>query len=456
MTNAIAFEQRTWDQLAVGLELDVESAWVLLARHVNLDSDSDHTLLVCEAIAVPDGGYTRREGDRLTLNPDAWYPAFLRADAEDLVPIFAHTHPRMAPGHSELDLELDAELARVADARLARGSYGSLVIGNTREHPEFAARFAPSAGAWLRVDRLRIVGERLTLLTHDNAIAPGIFNRQVLAFGEVGQRALKHVRVGVIGAGGTGSAAIEQLVRLGVEDIVVIDPQELAETNVTRVYGSDIGMVGTAKVDIAEAASARIGLNARVAPVHGTLLKRSVAEALVHCDVILGCTDDHASRLIATRLPQAFLQLLIDCGVVIDSRNGALFDILARVTVVTPTSACLMCTGDIDPNQAALEALPSDEQAERIREGYAPGLEHTDPSVITYTTMTASLAVNELLSRLFGYCEEAPANKLIARIASREFSRTRHAPRGAHRCNHGELVGVGLREPFLDYGWTDE
>lgn len=456
MTSTIAFEQHAWDQLAGALDMDVESAWVLLARHIQIDSFTDHTFLVCEAIAVPDSGYTLRGGDRLTLNPDAWYPAFLRAEAEDLVPIFVHTHPRMAPRHSDLDLDLDTELARVAGARLTRGSYGSLVIGNTREHPEFAARFTTDAETWLRVDRVRIVGERLTLLTHDNAIAPGIFNRQVLAFGEEGQRALKHLRVGVIGAGGTGSAAIEQLVRLGIEDIVVIDPQELADTNVTRVYGSELGMVGISKVEVAEASSTRIGLGASVTPVHGSLLKRSVAETLVHCDVILGCTDDHASRLVATRLPQAFLLHLIDCGVVIDSRSGALFDILARVTVVTPTSACLMCTGDIDPTQAALEALPVEEQAERIREGYAPGLDHTDPSVITYTTMTASLAVNELLSRLFGYCEDAPANKLTARIANRDFSRTRYAPRDAHRCNRRELIGAGLREPFLDYGWANE
>ncbi len=456
MTATLAFEEGAWDRLRAGLDAEVETAWVLLTRRVRTHDSKHDTFLVHQIVDVADHSYRVREGDRLSLGSNAWYPSFVRADADDLVPFFAHTHPRMDSRHSATDLRLDEELSRVASMRIGNRTYGSFVVGGTYEEPEFDGRFTSDASNWSRVDRVRIVGEQLTLMTHDGAIAPGVFDRQIRAFGEEGQRALEHLCVGVIGAGGTGSAVVEQLARIGVRDIVVIDPQELADTNVTRVYGSALEDAGTPKVDVAQANAARVGLGASVRSVNGSLLTRSTTEELAHCDVIFGCTDDHAGRLIATRLPQAMLQLLIDCGVVIDSRDGVLFDILARVTVVTPTSACLMCTDDVDPARAAAEALSEAEQEQRVREGYAPELDHTDPSVITYTTLVASMAMNELLSRLFGYADPTPANKLVARVASRALSTSRYQPRGSHRCGRRELIGVGLREPFLDYGWPDE
>ncbi|WP_203230817.1 hypothetical protein, partial [Agromyces humi] len=123
--------------------------------------------------------------------------------------------------------------------------------------------------------------------------------------------------------------------------------------------------------------------------------------------------------------------------------------------VVTPTTACLVCMGDVDPDKARLEALSDEERQSLIRQGYAPELGEPNPSVITFTTIAASLAVNELLSRVFGYCEMEPANRLVARIGSREMSRTRHLTRGTHRCGKSTHVAVGTQEPFLDYGWTD-
>jgi len=53
-------------------------------------------------------------------------------------------------------------------------------------------------------------------------IAP-LFDRSVRAFGADIQAALGDLRIAVIGAGGTGSAVAEQLVRLGVRHLTLID-----------------------------------------------------------------------------------------------------------------------------------------------------------------------------------------------------------------------------------------
>lgn len=454
MTATLAFTQASWDALRAALDLERETAWVLLARLVG-DIEEDATLLVRDIIDVPDEAYAERTAERLSITPTGWLSAFGRADAEDCVPIFVHTHPGGQAIHSELDLRLDDELSRVADVRLAHGKYGSLVLAGAADTPEFSGRLKARETPWIGVDRVRVVGQRLTLHAHDGTAPLPMFDRQIRAFGEEGQKVLKYLRVGVVGAGGTGSAVVEQLVRLGVGHVTVIDPQTLADTNVTRVYGSTLGDVDRLKVKIAVEQATRIGIDIEIEGLHGAILDEATMKALSHCDVIFGCTDDNAGRLVLTRMPQAMLQLLIDCGVVLDSRQGALFDIFARVSIVTPGTACLVCMGDVDLERARLEVLSDEERESLIREGYARELDHPDPSVITFTTIAASLAVNELLSRVFGYCDEDPANRLVARIGSRETSKTRHLIQGSHRCGKHELLAVGTREPFLDYGWSN-
>ena len=59
------------------------------------------------------------------------------------------------------------------------------------------------------------------------------------------------VRVGVVGAGGTGSAVIEQLARLGVGELVIFDDDTIDETNLTRIHGATVADVGRAKAELA-------------------------------------------------------------------------------------------------------------------------------------------------------------------------------------------------------------
>lgn len=186
----------------------------------------------------------------------------------------------------------------------------------------------------------------------------------------------------------------------------------------------------------------------------GASLDRSVVDQLVHCDVVFGCTDDNAGRIVLTRLPQPLLQLLIDCGVVIDSRGGEVFHIFGRVSIVTPTSACLVCMDDINLDRARAEMMTDDEREHCAQGALCARFETRDPAVITFTTIAASFAVNEMLSRALRYCDPEPANRVLIRIGSRAISKTRRDPRGRHRCGNRALVGSGMQEPFLDYGWT--
>ena len=66
-----------------------------------------------------------------------------------------------------------------------------------------------------------------------------VHDRQVRMFGAAGQRILQASKIAVVGLGGVGSLVAEYLARLGVGNLVLIDPDEIESSNLSRVVGGD-------------------------------------------------------------------------------------------------------------------------------------------------------------------------------------------------------------------------
>lgn len=307
------------------------------------------------------------------------------------------------------------------------------------------------------LDHVDYLEETITTVSEriDTAIAPfqaavellaEVFDRQIRAFGGDGRRMLARLRVGVVGAGGTGSAVFEQLIRDGVRDITVIDDDEVTKTNVTRIHESGVDDAGTPKVEIADAAAARIGLGARVAAINGRITDPAVAAQLHHLDVVFGCTDDEGGRLVLSKLALTHLIPVFDMGfAVVPNDDGSIRALDGRVTTLLPGQACLLCRERITPDGLAAEDLDPEERRRRDAEGYVPGLGERDPSVGTFTTLIACYAVNELLDRLFGYSDGAGAwgaTELLVRLADRRLNFNSREP-GLHWCGQSDHYGRG-------------
>src|SRR5213593_98959 len=80
------------------------------------------------------------------------------------------------------------------------------------------------------------------------------FERQERLFGREGQERLRDTCVTVVGAGGVGGFVILELALLGVGRIIVIEPEDLDETNKNRYPTArhDDPVPGSLKVDLAE------------------------------------------------------------------------------------------------------------------------------------------------------------------------------------------------------------
>jgi molybdopterin/thiamine biosynthesis adenylyltransferase len=412
----------------------------------------DVTICVRAVSPIPDSAYLERSDDRLRIASDGFVHAFGQAASDHGCAGFAHTHPGSEPWHSPLDDRLDEELALVAQRRTPGAPYLSLVVGGTSSAPTFAARMF-FAGDQRRVDVMRVVGPSLRVYPANPGSTPDRFERQARALGEGSQAALAALRVGVAGAGGTGSAVVEQLVRLGVGEVVVADDDVVDETNLTRIYGSRDGDVGRPKVDVVREYASSISSATRVVALRGRVDELVVARRMRHCDVLFGCTDDHAGRSVLARLAFWYLLPLIDTGIVVHSDRDHL-EVTGRVTIIVPGTACLLCRDRIDPKAIATDRLPTAERRRLAKEGYVSGPPGPAPSVVAYTALTASTAVSELLNRLFVPTTDE-ISELILQVDQHAIRINTIPPRPGHFCANPNQWGRADEEPFLGQLWAE-
>ena len=437
---------------------DVETACVLLARHV--ETPGGNVRLLARALHwVPGDAYYRRDATGLSIASHGYVPALATAEADQSVPIWLHTHPgtESSPRPSKHDELVDEQLTDLFRLRAGSPLYGAIVIARPGGRPCFTGHIE-SDNRRTEIDRLWVTGRRFILIQnwlHDTMQPSEQFDRNIRAFGGDIQQVLGNLRVAVVGCGGIGSAVIEQLVRLGVRHLQLIDPDTLTAGNVTRVYGSYLDSVGEPKVNMLAAHVARIAPDADVMTAQAKITLESTAKLLLDADVIFGCTDDNAGRLVLSRIASYLLTPVIDCGVLLSSGpGGQLVGIDGRVTVLTPGAACLVCRNRIDLQRAATEMLNPSEYRRLAAEGYAPALSDPEPAVVAFTTQVASAAVSELLERLIHYGPEPVPTEILLRSHEREVSTNDQNPREGHYCHpDAHKLGFGVSEPFLEQTW---
>jgi len=439
----------------------VETAGVLLASVVPTPS-GDIRLLAREILWVDPNAYEIREDDELVIRSEGYVQALKQAESIGAFCLWLHTHPGdgFSPIPSDRDQKVDDQISELFRLRSGSKYYGAIIFSPERQGVSFTGWVQAEDDTSHPIERIWQVGSRMRML-HAYGMRPeGVglstqFNRNIKAFGPAIQETLGDLTVGIVGCGGTGSVVAEQLVRLGVRTVIVIDPKELSASNVTRVYGSTASDVGRPKVAILQEHLLRIAPDLRCQIIQSLVTEETTARSLIGCDIIFGCTDDNAGRMILSRLSSFLLVPVIDCGVLLSSNSESeLTGIDGRVTVLYPGTACLICRGRIDLARARAESLPPDERDELVRQGYAPALGDIEPAVVNFTSLVGSFAVTELLERLIGYGIEPPPNEILLRCHDREISTNVVVPKERHFCHYESgKIGAGITEPFLEIAW---
>lgn len=399
----VVFPLSLFEDLRIFLFSNVpsENGCFLLANYFRINNKRN-VLLVTKAIYPSPDSWNYSSGD--SLEPKSFYinDAVMEADFNKSCLIFIHTHP--SPFHpvtfSAIDESSNKRLFANLSQILPDIPLGSLVMSRRELYG-----VVYNKGLFQLVDQVCLSGNisqefpvACKIKSKKNSIDP-IFDRQVRMFGEGNQKKLQDLTITVVGVGGTGSSVAVQLARMGVKKLRLIDFDVLDETNVSRVYGATIKDIGQPKVNVVRN-HLKTFSKASIDILSEDITKKNVVKDLIDSDVIFSCTDNLTSRSILNDISIQYYIPLIDVGCRIHlGKKGSIDQAIAKVQVVTPDSACLWCTGTLDGRLILQESYPEEERKRQAAEGYCEGIEK-QPSIISMTTLAATLGINKLLSIL--------------------------------------------------------
>jgi molybdopterin/thiamine biosynthesis adenylyltransferase len=224
------------------------------------------------------------------------------------------------------------------------------------------------------------------------------FSRQVLAFGEAGQRSLALSHVAVVGVGGLGSQVTQALAYLGVGRFTLIDDDRVEPSNLNRLVGAVPNDIGRSKADVLAQTVAAINPDAFRQPILQNLRSRSALRALQDASAVFGCVDNDGARLILMEFCCAYRKLYIDSATEIVAPDaGAQIDFGGRVIVSVPGDFCLRCAGELDVEAAKVDLESASVRAARDAHGYGIAHAAVAPSVVSLNGVIANIAATEFM-----------------------------------------------------------
>jgi hypothetical protein len=410
-------------------------------------------LLVTDVILPPRGAWERQAKDQLRPSAQWLSAAIGRAIEAQAGLLFVHSHPDESypVGFSLADqIALNALAPDIAP--MLDGPFAAAVV-----HPHGWTGSVWVNGSFERIDGIAAVSRTLRLLhpapswTKDAAIDA----RQIDALGVAHDR-LRHLIVVVVGCGGTGSPIAEQLVRMGVALVLLVDTKLLSTlSNVRRVFGSRVWDFNPddprPKVDIVGDHLDGIGLGTKVVRIKGDVRTEDVFRMLLDADVVICATDTHGSRAIVNEFASPYMLPVIDLGVRVGSKkNGNLSGLLAEVRILTPTTPCLWCRGTINADVIRAENLPEKERRKLEREAYVvQGVGEPAPSVTALTVMGSGLATSALLAILSEEGETASSGYWVDGFLGDSAEVGPKTPVPGCRCVKRIGLGDSAPVPFL-------
>lgn len=431
-------------------------ALLLCGRARGLPGAEIQRLVVHRVVPIPYGDCPERTPTRVTWNTHPYlFDALSDAANKGMAIVKIHSHPTSYEAFSSTDDDSDRELFERVFPFL-----------DTNE-PHGSAIMLPGGrvfGRWFD-DKLTA-----TPLTHVARIGDDIefwpssrmvtahaaaSQRTLQVFGEATVATMSQLRVAVIGCSGTGSLVIEQLARLGVGHLILVDPDVIEFKNLNRIANStkEDAALRRPKVEVMARAISRMGLGTTVDIHHANLLATSTVRAVSTADVVFGCMDGVEGRNALNRIAVAYMQPYFDVGVRLDADGtGGIENIWGTVHYIQPEGSSLMDRGvyareDLDAE--GLKRTDPEEYRRQRKVGYIRGVPEDRPAVVSTNALYASLAVNELLARLHRFRWDPNAGFAIRRysLTSDTFI---NEPDAGPSPRFAKLVGRGDMRPLLD------
>jgi len=391
-----------------------EAVALLLCGHRR--GDRRHRVVVREVHGIPYDECTVRSPTKVTWHPDYVAPLLERAADEGLAVIKVHSHPSGYAAFSETDDRGDRELLPMISGWLE----SCQVVGSVVMLPDgqMFGRVLDQDRSFRPIDCISVAADDLLFWYSDagSLELPSFVASHAQAFDEGTIERLQRLSIGVVGASGTGSPLIEQLMRLGVGEIVIVDDDLMEDRNVNRIVNSTAcdAAKNRPKVEVLSDAIRRADLGTKVVPISENLWNPEVVRSIAQCDVLFGCMDSVDGRFLLNAISAYYCIPYFDIGVRLvagPAKEGSaeISEVCGTIHYLRPGRSSLISRELFsmqDVAEAGLRRNDPEAHGQQVRDGYIRGAEGHRPAVISVNMFASSLAVNEFLARIHPYREE--------------------------------------------------
>ena len=253
-------------------------------------------------------------------------------------------------------------------------------------------------------DKVRAVGTRLRV-TFNNQNMPlpkrqASLKRTLDTWGETCQHNLARLRLAVVGVGSVGGMIAETLARMGIESLLIVDPDRVKTHNLDRLIHATKKDIGKYKATLTaaklrdSATAERFDVEACTLPVEN----EKTIKLILDCDLIFSAVDRPLPKDLLNHLAYAHCIPVISGGVFIGNKpDGSMGQAAWGVTSVGPERRCLRCDGQYTSSDVVMEKDGSLDNPT-----YIQGLEEnrevqTNQNVFPFSANLASLMVTEMV-----------------------------------------------------------
>lgn len=265
------------------------------------------------------------------------------------------------------------------------------------------------------------------------------------------QQALLGDLTGVLfGAGGLGSISGENLGRLGLGALYVVDDDRIDHTNLNRWQGADPSDIDRPKAEVLAERLSRMFPAMKVEALTCSAFDRRLEKYLAKADFLIGGLDNDPARYFLAAASAQYLLPYFDAGVAVEV--GDKTDFLSRYFHIMPgVTGCLRCTAFhlVDWQQVENAFLdPATRQAKQAAGYVVDQPQISAPSVYSLNQQAVATLTTEFLNTLCGWRPLATSVRMSWRDGNVQRADRSNFPEtpavGCPLC--GFLAGVGDSE----------
>jgi molybdopterin/thiamine biosynthesis adenylyltransferase len=411
-TNIIRYQQADFEYLKKHFEAAGENETQVFTLFSNVVTQSCN-IYIANIHLIPDQKELRNQSP-VSIEPSREFQAIAYGLAYETAKSLCdeHDHPfTNKPHFSSIDNYHGKKNAIDLSKYLPDSATMLMVVfGNGMKHFQ-AQVWNREESCFEPIYRLEVLGSPTYILEEDatataNVSADDPYARHRIIPGWEQDR-LEKLKVLVAGLGGNGALKWESLVALGVGKstgwLKGCDPDKIEASNSPRIPYARAKDVGKSKAEIAEAYARNKDPDINASCYCESIDSEKMLDYAKEANVIVDCVDRDGPRKILNRYAVRYAIPLISIGSEIIPAEDS-YEAVGQVRVIIPgKTGCLMCSGMIDPSEAALDLLSEDTKKQRAKAGYVRGTDQTPtPSVLHLNGVASHLAVSQFLRLVFG------------------------------------------------------